>query len=85
MTRKVWYARMRKDNRGMTKENFESEWLEYIFSFDDSIPEKEEELKWNLADRDLEAYYCGCDMSTLYLSDKDKIKVKRYRKENCRR
>jgi hypothetical protein len=85
MIRKVWYVRMKKDNRGMTKENFEKEWLEYIFAFDDSVPEKEEELRWNISDRDLEALYYGCDMSTPYLSEADKLKVKRYRKENCRR
>jgi hypothetical protein len=82
MIRKVWYKRMRKDNRGMTKENFEKEWLEYIFAFEDNVPEKEE---WNISDRDLEGFLYGCDMSTPYLSELDKLKVKRYRRENCKR
>jgi hypothetical protein len=64
---------------------FKKEWLEYIFSFEDRIPEKEEELRWNISDRDLEAFYYGCDMSKPFLSEADKLKIKRYRKENSQR
>ena len=64
------------------KKNFEKQWLNYILSFEDIEVEKEE---YSAVDRDLEAFYSGCNMSTPYLSQADKIKVKRYRRDNCKR
>lgn len=63
------------------KKGFERDWLSYIFSFEDLEVEKEE---YSFTDRDLEAYYYGCDVSKP-LSQNDKIKVKRYRREDCKR
>jgi len=76
---------LKSDNKVEQKKRFERDWVEYILGFDDSIPENEEELRWNISDRDLEAYYCGCDISSKFLSEGDKIKVKRYRRDNCKR
>ena len=63
------------------KKEFERDWINYIFSFEDLEVEKNER---SYSDRDLEAYYCGCDVSKP-LSQSDKLKVKRYRREDCKR
>lgn len=64
------------------KKSFKREWQEYLKGFYDDIAENDE---WNGGDRDLEAWACGCDMSKPFLSEGDKLKVKRYRKEDCKR
>lgn len=64
------------------KKDFERDWLNYIFNFEDLEVEKEE---YSSSDKDLEAWMCGCDMSAPFLSEGDKIKVKRYRRDNCKR
>ena len=64
------------------KKDFEKNWLKYIFSSEDIEIEKDE---YSSIDRDLEAYYCGCDVSAPFLSQSDKLKVKRYRIDNCKR
>lgn len=75
---------MKKDNKIERRKRFEREWTEYILDFtDEDINPRDEE--WNISDRDLEAYYCGCDMTKPFLSTGDKIKVKRYRREDCKR
>lgn len=69
-------------NKVEQKKIFERDWVSYIFGFEDIITEENE---WSSSDRDLEAWYCGCDMSRPFLSGGDKIKVKRYRRDDCKR
>lgn len=70
------------DNKVEQKKRFERDWVAYILGFEDNCLKEEE---WNASDRDLEAYYCGADISSPYLSQSDKIKVKRYRRDSCKR
>ena len=73
---------IKKDNIVEQKKIFEREWSEYILGFEDNYIREEE---WNASDKTLEAYLYGCDVSNSYISQSDKIKVKRYRREDCKR
>ena len=63
------------------KKEFERDWINYIFSFEDLEVEKED---YSYSDKDLEARMYGCDVSKP-LSKSDKLKVKRYRREDYKR
>lgn len=73
---------LKSDNKLETRKRFDRDWVEYILGFEDNYTREEE---WNASDRDLEAWMCGCDMNRPHLSQGDKIKVKRYRIDNCKR
>jgi len=72
---------LKKDNQVENRKTFERDWVSYILGFEDDYIKDEE---WNANDRDLEAYYCGCDMSSKFISESDKLKVKRYRRDSCK-
>jgi len=83
MIRNVRYMRMiKKDNIVEQKKRFEREWSEYILGFEDNYIREEE---WNASDKTLEAYLYGADVSNSYISQSDKIKVKRYKRDCCKR
>lgn len=71
-----------KTKTDQLKTFFNRDWVEYIQGFEDNYIREGE---WNISDRDLEAWMTGCDMSRPYLSEGDKVKVKRYRRDNCKR
>jgi hypothetical protein len=71
-----------QENNGVQKIKFEKDWVAYILGFEDNCIKEDE---WNASDRDLEAYYYGADISSPYLSQADKIKIKRYRRDDCKR
>ena len=73
---------LKKENKVENRKTFERDWVSYILGFEDNYIKEEE---WNASDRDLEAYYIGADMSSQYLSQGDKIRIKRYRREDCKR
>jgi hypothetical protein len=71
---------MGKLEEKLQKKNFERDWIEYIFGFEDKTLDEE----WGISDIALEAWQYGCDVSRP-LSRGDKIKIKRYRREDCKR
>ena len=77
ITKKIMYDVPVVNENLKTPEDFERDWLNYIFSFEDLEVEKEE---YSFTDRDLEIFYIGGDIS-IKISNFDKSRLKRYRKE----
>lgn len=79
---------MRDKNKLERRNDFDKEWNEYInyiFEDDNKFDIDNYEVEYSNSDRILEAFYSGCDVSKGYLSKRDKIKIKRYRREDCKR
>jgi hypothetical protein len=77
---------MKRDNRVEQKKNFDRDWVSYILGFEDNYDYLDYfDNIYSSVDRDLEALQYGCDMSSPYLSQGDKIKVKRYRRDSNKR
>ena len=66
------------------KKNFNREFEAYAGGFYDDYSYLDEYSNGSKCDLMLEAYYCGCDISKP-LSQGDKIRVKRYKREDCKR